>query len=93
MEKETINSNINSTIQDPSKGLTEVIARWHEIRQSKMDESLEEMVRIWTTLSPYQKADLMQKAIRASQVNQEIDHLRETQMAVLKARDLNVKGK
>jgi hypothetical protein len=63
------------TIHDLNNDTIALNARLREMRQLKMDESLEEMAKIWTTLSPSQKEGLIQEATRASQLNQAIAHL------------------
>lgn len=66
------------TIHDLNSDRTAAIERWHEIRQSKKDELLVEMEKIWTTLSLSQKEALIQEATRALHLNQTIDRLRAT---------------
>jgi hypothetical protein len=63
------------------------------IRLSQRDEQLEEMVRIWTTLSPSQKVALLQEATRASSLNQAIEAFRETPMEALKAKLVQESGR
>jgi len=67
------------TIPNLSNDTTEACGQWRATRQSKKDVLLEEMVRIWITLSPSQKEGLMHEAIRASRLNIAIDHLQEMQ--------------
>ena len=57
-----------------------------EINPTNQDELLKVMAKIWTTLSLSQKEAQVQLAIRASLLNQAIDHLAEMQMAVLKTK-------
>jgi hypothetical protein len=63
------------TIPNLSNDTTEACGQWRATRQSKKDVLLEEMAKIWITLSPSQKEALMHEAIRASRLNQAIDHL------------------
>jgi hypothetical protein len=63
------------TIHDLNNDTIALNARLREMRQLKMDESLEEMAKIWITLSHSQKEGLIQEATRASQLNQAIAHL------------------
>jgi hypothetical protein len=74
------------TIPNLSNDTTEACGQWRATRQSKKDVLLEEMARIWTTLSLSQKEALMHEAIRASRLNHAIDHLQETAMARLDLR-------
>lgn len=83
---------MTSITQDLNKELTDLIGRWRGTRRSKREESLEEMVKIWITLSPSQKEDLMQRAIRASLLNREIEALHATQTRLLSRKQVNVKG-
>jgi hypothetical protein len=66
------------TIHNLNNDTIALNARLREMRQLKMDESLEEMAKIWTTLSLSQKEGLIQEATRASQLNQAIEAFRET---------------
>ena len=74
---------MTSTTADQNNEKTEVSALSLATKQMQTDALLGEMVRIWTTLSPSQKEALMQKAIRASQLNQAIAHLPAIKMEVL----------
>lgn len=70
-----MDSNTPYIIPDLNRDTIEANERWRATRQSKKDVLLEEMARIWITLSPSQKEALMHEAIRASRLNQAIAHL------------------
>jgi hypothetical protein len=63
------------TMPNLNKDTIEASGQWRATRLSKKDVLLEEMGKIWTTLSLSQKEALMQEAIRASRLNTAIAHL------------------
>lgn len=86
MENETISEKMNSTIPNQNSEKDAVKELRRAIKQLPPDEYLEEMAKIWITLDPFQKVDLIQQATRASHLNQAIAHLAGTKMGRLKVK-------
>jgi hypothetical protein len=81
MENGTISWSMNYIIPELTRDTIVALGQLQEMKRSKKDEYLEEITRIWTTLSHSQKEGLMQEAIRASQLNQAIEALPAIKMA------------